>query len=100
MSISEKDVEKVAELARLALDKQELSLYTTQLQRILGYVEKLSEVSTKGVEPTTHTALETSPMRPDKVSGLYGNDRMSREEALANAPASEKGCFKVPQVIE
>lgn len=95
MSITKKDVIHVADLARLALTDAEIELYTAQLQRILSYVEKLSELKTDGVEPTTYTVPLVSAVREDKTW-----NSLSREEALKNAPESERGCFKVPQIIE
>ena len=93
--ITRDDVLKAAELARLALTDEETELYTGQMQRILGYVEKLSELDTTGVEPTVYTADVNGAMREDKVA-----PSLPREEALANGPVTERGCFKVPQIIE
>jgi aspartyl-tRNA(Asn)/glutamyl-tRNA(Gln) amidotransferase subunit C len=95
MPITKKDVLHVANLARLALSEEEAELYTTQLQRILGYVEKLSELKTEGVEPTSYTVPFTRVMREDRVT-----NSISQEEALKNAPDKAIGCFKVPQIIE
>ncbi|OGP21846.1 MAG: asparaginyl/glutamyl-tRNA amidotransferase subunit C [Deltaproteobacteria bacterium GWA2_55_10] len=95
MSITKKDVIKVADLARLALTENETEIYTTQLTRILGYVEKLSELDTTGVEPTTYTVPLKTALREDRV-----RESLPREEALKNAPEAERGCFKVPQIIE
>lgn len=95
MSITGKDVLHAAELARLALTEKEKDLYTGQLKRILGYVEKLSELDTSGVEPTTHTVPPRTAFREDRAL-----PSLSREEALGNAPSSDRGCFKVPQIIE
>lgn len=95
MSITKKDVLHVADLARLALTEKEIELYTAQLQRILGYVEKLSELDTAGVEPTACTVPLRAALREDLATGS-----LPREDALANAPESERGCFKVPQIIE
>lgn len=93
--ITRDDVLKAAELARLALTEEETELYTGQMQRILGYVEKLSELDTTGVEPTAYTEGQKGPMREDKAVAS-----LPREEALANGPVTERGCFKVPQIIE
>lgn len=95
MAITEKDVLKVADLARLALTEKETELYTTQLTRILGYVEKLSELDTTGVEPTTYTVPLETALREDGVVKSLPPD-----EALRNAPEVERGCFKVPKIIE
>jgi aspartyl-tRNA(Asn)/glutamyl-tRNA(Gln) amidotransferase subunit C len=95
MSITRKDVLHAATLARLALTEEEIELYTGQLKRILDYVEKLSELDTKGVEPTTCTVPFAKIMREDKAAGS-----LSPEEALLNAPQKGKGCFRVPKIIE
>lgn len=95
MSIEDKDVRYVADLARLSLTDKECELYTGQLKRILEYVEKLSEVDTTGVEPTTYTVPRARVVREDSPGGS-----IPREEALGNAPESDEGCFKVPKVIE
>lgn len=93
MPITKKEVTHVAELARLALAEEEKDLYTVQLQRILGYVEKISAVNVAGVEPAGISA--GGARREDKVCRP-----ISHEDALANAPSSERGCFKVPKIIE
>ncbi len=95
MSISRKDVEHIAELSRLALTEEEISLYTEQLKKILHYVEKLSAVDTSGIEPTTYTIPLQRMRRKDEV-----NPSLPVEEVLRNAPEKEKNCFKVPRIIE
>ncbi|MBI5598868.1 MAG: Asp-tRNA(Asn)/Glu-tRNA(Gln) amidotransferase subunit GatC [Deltaproteobacteria bacterium] len=95
MPITKKDVEHVAELARLALTEEEKELYTGQLQRILDYVETLSGVNTRGVPPTTYTVPERKAVRADTVIGS-----IPQEDALSNAPEKAKGCFRVPRIIE
>lgn len=93
--ITKEDVLHAADLARLALTEEETELYTAQIKRILGYVEKLSELDTTGVKPTAYTVSQKSAMREDIVKAS-----LPREEALANGPVSERGCFKVPRIIE
>lgn len=95
MAITKKDVSRVADLARLALTVEESGLYAIQLGRILDHVEKLSELDTKGVPPTTCAMPLSTPLRDDAALAS-----LKRDEALANAPEKEKGCFKVPKIIE
>lgn len=95
MAITKSDVVHVAELARLALTDKEIELYTGQLSRILGYVEKLSELDTKGVSPVFHTEAPHAVLREDAA-----RPSPPREASLMNAPDSERGCFKVPKIIE
>jgi len=87
------DVKKVAGLARLA--DAEAASYAQQLTKILGHVEKLSAVDTAGVEPTAGGVPGRGWTREDAVK-----ESLSQATALSNAPQTEKGCFKVPQVIE
>lgn len=95
MSITKKDVLHAAELARLELTAEEQDLYTEQLSRILNYVEKLSELDTKGVEPTTYTVPLKTVIRADEAK-----PSLPHEAALSNAPEADKDCFKVPKIIE
>jgi len=95
MALTSDDVKKVAVLSRLALTEQEVQLYTGQLGKILTYVDKLSEPDTSKVEPMITAAASGNVFRPDVVvPGL------SREDALANAPAQDDEFFRVPPVIE
>ena len=73
----------MAELARLRLDDAELSAMTAHLQKILEYVDLLSEVDTSGVEPTAHVISLATPTREDEPGG-----ELAPEQALANAPAA------------
>lgn len=97
MAITEKDVLRVAELARLNLSEEDAATYTDQLGRILAHVENLGAVDTEGVEPmTTGCAPEKKyALREDVVE-----ESLSKEDALSNAPEQESGCFKVPQIVE
>lgn len=95
MKISQKDVEHVARLARLALDPEELEVMTGQMDAILGYVDKLNELNTEGIEPMAHAVPMSNAFREDKIKPAIGIER-----ALQNAPLADKGCFKVPKVIE
>ncbi|MBW7476406.1 Asp-tRNA(Asn)/Glu-tRNA(Gln) amidotransferase subunit GatC [Paenibacillus oenotherae] len=95
MSITVKDVEHVANLARLELSEQEKEQFTGQLNAILKYAEKLNELDTDGVDPTSHVLPVTNVMRDDVV-----RDSVTLETALRNAPDEEDGQFKVPAVLE
>jgi len=98
MPITEKDVEKIAELASLELTEQEKKLFTTQLASIVTYVEKLSELDTADVPPMMHAGTDEDAdyaQRDDDVLPCLG-----QEVALANAPDPARGFFRVPKVIE
>ncbi len=93
MAITKQDILHVADLARLELTPEESDLYTGQLQRILGHVEKLSMLDTSGIKALSFAA--GSMLREDKVS-----PSLSQDDALRNAPLIAKGCFNVPKIIE
>ena len=95
MKISKEDVIKVSELARLEFKEEEVQKFTEQLGNILEYIEKLNELDTDNVEPTSHVLDISTPLREDKVLKM-----LSTEEVLQNAPESEDDFFVVPQVIE
>ena len=95
MKISKNDVINVSELARLEFKEEEIEKFAEQLGNILEYIEKLNELNTDNVEPTTHVLDISTPLREDKVVKW-----LSTEEVLKNAPESEDDFFVVPQVIE
>ena len=95
MTVTLKDVEHVAKLARLELSDAEKNRFTEQLNAILKYAEKLNELNTEGVEPTTHVLPVMNVMREDKARPSW-----PLEEVLANAPEEEDGQFRVPAVLE
>jgi aspartyl-tRNA(Asn)/glutamyl-tRNA(Gln) amidotransferase subunit C len=94
-SLTQKDVLRIAELARLELTADEVDLFTRQLADILDYVEQIRTLDTSNVPPTSHATSE-SIERDDAVVAP-----LPRGAALANAPdaAAEAGLFKVPRVI-
>lgn len=94
MSVTRKDVEYIASLARLKFKDDEIENFTHQLNEILNYVEKLNELDTENVEPLSH---------PNEAGNVFRNDikkeSTSTKEALKNAPDSTEQFFKVPKVI-
>ncbi len=89
------DVDHVAKLARLALTDEERERYREQLGLILEHAERVGEVAAADVEPTAHPVPQTNVFREDEPG-----ECLTQEEALANAPESEDGRFKVPRIIE
>ena len=89
------DVAKVALLGRLKLSDDELQQMTTQLGRVLEYVDILNEVDTVGVEPLAHP-IELANVFRDDVE----RESLSREEALANAPKTDGRFFVVPAILD
>ena len=95
MAITLKDVEHVANLARLEFSDEEKKTLMNQLNRILDYMEKLNELDTSKVEPLSHVIPLTNVFREDKVK-----PSLSVSDVLKNAPAKTEKFFKVPKVIE
>jgi aspartyl-tRNA(Asn)/glutamyl-tRNA(Gln) amidotransferase subunit C len=95
MSLDRSDVEKIAHLARMALDEQQIESYAKDLSNILNLVEQLESANTDQVEPMAHPLHMAQRLREDKVSET---DR--REANQAVAPSVESGLYLVPKVIE
>jgi len=95
MAITIKDVEYVARLARLKLTQDEKEKYARQLGDILNYINKLNELDTSKVEPTSHVISLSNVFREDKV-----RESLPAEEILSNAPQKSRGFFRVKKVIE
>ena len=95
MEITQQEVEKVANLARLALTDGEKAAFAKQLSQILTHVETLKQYDRRGVEPTATVPGHTNVFRLDDV-----RPSLSVESAVANAPESVDGFFVVPKIIE
>ncbi len=95
MSLSLADVEKVARLARLAMNDQELQAAQGQLNNIFGLIAEMQAVDTKGIEPMSHAQDVAQRLREDKVT-----EPNQREAFQTIAPQVENGLYLVPQVIE
>lgn len=98
MPISEKDVEKVAQLAHVEITPDELKIFAPQMAEIVAYVEQLNAVNTKDVEPSlgglTPDGEQTDSAREDVVTASLG-----QKVALAEAPDAAGGHFRVPKVL-
>lgn len=92
--IDRDEVRHVASLARLELSDAEEEQMTGQMNGILEYVEKLNELDTKDVEPTTHAIELRNVFRPDRVESS-----LDRKDSLANAPETDGVNFVVPRVL-
>lgn len=93
--ITLKEVEHVARLARLDLSEPEKERMRSQLDAILTYIDKLRQLNTEGVEPTSHAIPMVNVMREDEVRPC-----LPAGEMLANAPEREREFFRVPKIIE
>jgi len=95
MSLQKEDVEKIAHLARLAIDEADIPEYARNLSNILELVERMDAVDTEAVTPMAHPLDMPQRLRDDVVS-----EENQRERFQAIAPQVEKGLYLVPQVIE
>ena len=96
MSLTRKDVEKIAHLARLSITEQEMPVYVTSLSSIVDFVDELSRVQTGDVLPMAHPLDgQHQRLRTDRVS-----ESDQHEKYQANAPAVQAGLYVVPRVIE
>lgn len=95
MKINSREVEYVANLARLEVTEKETEKFTAQLNDILLYIDKLNELDTKGVEPMSHAITLTNAFREDAILNSIGT-----EQTLANAPDARGEFFRVPKVID
>ncbi len=98
MPITETDVEKIAQLAHMEITAEELKIFAPQMADIVAYVEQLDEVATSNVEPSlgglTPEGQGTDSARDDAATPSLG-----QELALAEAPESAAGHFRVPKVL-
>jgi len=96
MTLTRKDVENIAHLARLQITEAQMPEYVGSLSRIFNFVEQLNRADTGPVEPMAHPlAGQTQRLRADEVT-----ERDAREQYQRNAPQVEAGLYLVPKVIE
>jgi aspartyl-tRNA(Asn)/glutamyl-tRNA(Gln) amidotransferase subunit C len=95
MSVDAATVRRIAHLARIAVDENDVEHLRGELNAILQWVEQLREVNVEGVEPMTSVTPMRLKMRKDEVT-----DGGDAARVLANAPESEEGFFLVPKVVE
>jgi aspartyl-tRNA(Asn)/glutamyl-tRNA(Gln) amidotransferase subunit C len=95
MSLSEKEVRKIAKLSRIKLNDEQVKHFQGEISNIIDWVEQLGEVNTDNVPAMASVVNMQPPSREDKVT-----DGDCRDDILANAPDSQYGCFVVPKVVE
>jgi aspartyl-tRNA(Asn)/glutamyl-tRNA(Gln) amidotransferase subunit C len=95
MSVTKKEVEHIAKLAKLKFNDDEVNEYTSQLNQILEYVDKLNELDTENVTPLSHPVEGENVFRND-----IRKESVTTETALKNAPSKTAEYFKVPKVIK
>ncbi|MFN7038257.1 MAG: Asp-tRNA(Asn)/Glu-tRNA(Gln) amidotransferase subunit GatC [Alphaproteobacteria bacterium] len=93
--IAEKDVRKIAKLARIGVSDEDVASYSKELSQILGLFEQLEEVNTDGVP--TMVSVEDMELKMREDEPIIEN---TVEEVLSNAPSAKFNCFEVPKVVE
>jgi aspartyl-tRNA(Asn)/glutamyl-tRNA(Gln) amidotransferase subunit C len=95
MKLSKQEVEHVAKLARLEMTEAEKDAFSRELSSILTYIEQLKSWDTSGVDPTATVLDQANVFRADHVL-----PSLPVEKALANAPETDDGYFRVPKILE
>lgn len=95
MSIDNDTARRVAKLARIKVEEEDLPALADEFNAILGFVEQLNEVDVEGVEPMTSVTPMRLKRREDVVT-----DGDQQAKVLANAPDAREGFFAVPKVVE
>ena len=94
-SISRAEVAHLARLARLAVTDDELVLFASQLDTIVGAVARVGEVAADDIPPTSHVMPLTNVLRPDVV-----RPSLPQADVLSGAPSAEDGRFRVPRILD
>ena len=95
MDIDKKLVKKIANLSKINIEEKNVDKFAKELSNIISWVEKLNEVDTKNISPTTNPSDIKIPFRKDEI-----NDGKIEEKILKNAPEKKAGYFVVPKVVE
>ncbi len=95
MKVDKNQVEYAAMLARIELSEEEKELYSEQLSTILAFFDRLKEVDTENVQPTSHVVDLVNAYRADEVRPGPGVDAV-----LANAPERAQRFFRVPKILD
>jgi len=95
MSVTKEDVQYMAHLARLQLEDEQAEGLKEDMNKILGYIDKLEQLDTSDVEPLEHVTDQPTNLRKDEAK-----EPISHDDALKNAPDADSDYFRVPRVIE
>ena len=95
ITIDDKLVADLSRLAKLKFDASKAEKMKSDLDKIIGFVDKLSEIDTEGVEPLIYLSEEVNVLRTDEIK-----QEVSQENALKNAPQKDSDYFKVPTVLK
>ncbi len=95
MSLTANDVTKIAHLARLGIDEQDIEHYAKDLSGVLDLMTQMGQLDTQGVTPMAHPLDQMQRLRDDQVT-----ETDQREHFQAIAPQTEAGLYLVPKVID
>ena len=95
MEVNNKLIQDLSRLAKLKFDEQAAEKMKGDLDKIIGFVDKLSEIDTEGIEPLIYLSEEVNVLRADAIA-----NEVSQESALKNAPQKDSDYFKVPTVLK
>ncbi len=95
MEITDKTIDKLADLARLNFEGERKAEIKQDLERMLNFVDKLNELNTEGVEPLVYMTNEPLVLRKDEIG-----EELTQAQALKNAPSKDSDYFKVPKVLD
>jgi len=93
--VNKDDVFYIANLAKLHIEQENVEKFTEEFNNIIDYINKLSEVNTDSIEPTSHVLEMFNVLREDVVT-----HSLEEEDVFRNAPDKEKDHFKVPRIVE
>jgi aspartyl-tRNA(Asn)/glutamyl-tRNA(Gln) amidotransferase subunit C len=92
--VTKEQIERTADLVRIALTEEETALFTDQLNDFLELADQIQELDTDNVKPTTHVLDTKDVMRKDEPKKW-----ITREAALKNAPDADEGQIRVPSIL-
>ncbi|HYO20908.1 MAG TPA: Asp-tRNA(Asn)/Glu-tRNA(Gln) amidotransferase subunit GatC [Flavisolibacter sp.] len=95
MLVDDALIDKLSRLAMLDFDATEREEIKADLEKMIGFVDKLKELDTAGVEPLLHISGEVNALRNDVPGAM-----LTKEDALKNAPLHDENFFLVPKVIK
>ena len=95
IKVDDKLIGDLSRLAKLKFDKETSERMKSDLKTILGFIDRLLELDTEGIEPLVYMSEELNVLRADEIS-----NEVSQENALKNAPQKDSVYFKVPTVLK
>ncbi len=98
MSLSKQDIEKVAKLANLHVSEQDIIIYESELNKILGYIDRLSQVNTEGIEPLASSLISEDILSREDIIDESQQINTFRDNLSLFAIEMEENFFKVPKM--